>query len=190
VDWQGVTPADYENVMIRDDGLPESDVFPELTERAEALVEAAHHRCITGIVNDEDGFTLRPIYMRLDRDSVAKWIAETEARLEKQPATHMPATAPLDCTDKLITAREAAELLDMPVPTFNRLQREGKAPAPAETEPQNKWWHSVITKYGIACSVKKQEVEDTRKVKAERVRLERARKAREARAKAKAIAQA
>ena len=84
VEWQGLSQAQQSLVML-DDGTPFLAGVPDLTDRAEALAEAALSGRIVGRTLNEDGYPLRRAAMRLDRLSVQNFIEEVDERTQASP---------------------------------------------------------------------------------------------------------
>lgn len=86
VEWQRLSLAQQELVVV-ENGLPFLAGTPDLTERAEAIADAAERRKISGFTHNEDGATLPLADMVLDKESVLAWIAKVQ--------TWLPPEAPL-----------------------------------------------------------------------------------------------
>lgn len=152
VDWEGVTPAEYELIVIGDDGLPSMPDRPELRERAEAILTALEHGKISGMVNDMYGEDIHPRYMRLDRDSVAAWVKATDAWLaEKEAAADAEPSPPLNLPmqqtrgDRLLTSAEVIAKLGFSLSTLKR--KMDKLPAPIKQGTNNYWSEVEIDRY-------------------------------------------
>lgn len=153
VQWQGVDPARYSEIVINDEGLPQLSGCPELLERAEALLVAAENGIISGLTSNEDGYPLHVSVMRLDRGSVlaftkrADELANAPARVRKGPVEE----------DKLL--KEDAVLAEMQFSqsTLKRLRNrpENPFPAPALTNP-NRWRQSQIAEWRAKEEISKQ----------------------------------
>lgn len=169
VDWEGVTPAEYELIVIGEDGLPDMPSRPDLRERAEAILTAVNRRQISGMASDMYGEDLHPRYMRLDRDSVAawtketdNWLAEKEAAAEATPSAQLSVPMQQLLVDKPITAAEVREILGLPLSTFKRHRSEGTIPAPISSKPL-RWSTLEISNHKTALAVAQKEKEDARK---------------------------
>lgn len=142
VEWQGLTAAQQELVIV-EDGLPFLAGVPELTARAEALLEAAESRTITGFTHNEDGGPLPAEHLRLDRDSVLTWVKRANSRLPPQ----MPRASPLDLPDEqpeqLLRAEEVWSRLGIGKSTFYRRVRSGEIERPHLHTPP-RWRKSYV----------------------------------------------
>jgi predicted DNA-binding transcriptional regulator AlpA len=137
VDWQGLTLGQQRQVELNADGLPELPEVPELIERAEALLNAVRAGLITGVFHDgERGCDLRPEFIKLDRTSAAKWIAETEKRI----ALIAPAKADLppsgELAEKLYKEAEVLIQLSISRSSLYRLMERNEFPQPSHTNPR------------------------------------------------------
>lgn len=83
VEWEGLSSAQQELIVL-EDGIPFLAGVPDLTDRAEAIAEAADHRKISGFTHNEDGTTLPVSLMALDRESVRAWTSKVQSRLPPQ----------------------------------------------------------------------------------------------------------
>lgn len=146
VDWQGLDASQYAAITVDIDGLPSHPKYPELYDRAEAIYIAAEQGLIDGLVQNEDGFILPPRWMKLNRLAVAAFIAETEARLSKEPAPPLPTLDAVDVIEKLLTKAEVCEILNISSATLDRRRKESKFPEPTHVNP-NRWRSSVVAKY-------------------------------------------
>lgn len=81
VEWQGLT-QEQQSLTVVDDGTPFLIGVPDLTDRADALVEAALSGRITGRAVNEDGYPLRRDAIRLDRASVQGFVDEIDERTQ------------------------------------------------------------------------------------------------------------
>lgn len=169
VDWEGVTPAEYELIVIGEDGLPDLPDRPDLRERAEAILTAAQSGRISGWVTDEDGFPRRPHQMRLERDSVAAWIKETDSWLAgketaavAEPSSQLNVPMQPQMEPKLITAAQVREMLALPLSTFKTHRRLGLIPAPVSSKPL-RWDVIDIINHIAARKAAQKEKEDAKK---------------------------
>lgn len=85
VEWQALT-QDQQNLTVVDDGMPFLVGVPDLTDRAEALVEAALDGRISGRSVNEDGYPLPRAAIRLDRTSVQGFVDELDERTQADAA--------------------------------------------------------------------------------------------------------
>lgn len=156
VEWQGLSSEELDQVVINEDGLPELESQPELLERAEALWDAVTEGHITGLVRNESQGYIAPSLMRLDRNSVADWIAATDNRV----AT----TAPVAKQDQdihdgaaievLLTEKEVMEFLKIGRSTIFRKTNAGEFPLPSHINPK-RWRTSQIAEYQASQAVDK-----------------------------------
>jgi hypothetical protein len=139
VEWQGLSGAQQALVVV-DDGLPFLAGLPELRERAEALLDAAQRGLITGLVQNEDGYPLRTEAMRLDRTSVAQFVAGVDARSIKPTA---------EDGEALLTEMEVRIALGQKGrpkgrSTINRWIAAGQFEDAHVTDPQRAWRKSYV----------------------------------------------
>ena len=80
VEWHGLPPAQQELVVV-EDGIPYLAGVPELSERAEAIADAADRRNISGLTHNEDGAPLPVANMSLDKESVIAWTSKVQSWL-------------------------------------------------------------------------------------------------------------
>lgn len=141
VEWQGLTVSQQELVVV-ENGFPYLVGAPDLTQRAEAIFEAAERRTIEGFTHTEDGEPLPAENMKLYRDSLAAWIARARKRLPPEIASTAIATVPV-AIDALLRVEEVIARLGISRTTFYRKQREGSLEkAHAENPPR--WRSSYV----------------------------------------------
>lgn len=119
VEWQGLSSAQQALVTVND-GMPFLAGCSDLSDRAEALLDAAQRGMITGLVTNEDGYPLRPEVIQLDRSSVAAFIK----KLESKPAPAMPVSA--DSGEVLLRSDEVQNRLGIKRATFFNWLKAGK----------------------------------------------------------------
>lgn len=114
VEWQRLPPSQQELVVV-EDGIPYLAGVPDLTERAEAIADAADRRKITGYTHTEDGVTLPVADMVLDKESVRIWMAKVQAWLPPEtPLCAQPTTQePPKEEEQLLKLPEVLELLSI-----------------------------------------------------------------------------
>lgn len=141
VEWQGLPQAQQDLVVV-EDGLPYLAGAPDLTQRAEALLEAAERRVIKGYTHTEDGEPLPAENIKLFRDSLEAWIAKTRKRLPPEMAS-APAVPVATGVDTLLRVEEVMARLGISRTTFYRWQRDGRIEkAHAESPPR--WRSSYV----------------------------------------------
>lgn len=143
VAWHGLSPAQRALVIVDELGLPYLAGVPELTERAQALLDAVHDKRITGRTTNEDGYPLHPSRMQLFRESVAAWVAATDARLAAPAATATQQSV----REQWLTETEVCALVGFSRATLWRRIGAGKIPEPAKHTGRNRWPASAITAY-------------------------------------------
>lgn len=157
--WHGL-PADRQPlVTIADDGLPYLAGVPDLTERAEAILEAIWHEEITLADPSHDQ---HPVNMHLLRDSATAWIAEANRRLAL-PVPVCAAPAPPPAEERLLTNDEVCLALSCSRSTLKRMRDAGKFPKPLLLGGRNRWPVSVIRGYiaaGIPAATAPVEAQD------------------------------
>lgn len=144
--WQGLSQEQCDLVLV-EDGMPYLAGVEELTQRAEAILEAAEAGIIAGLTRNEDGYPLRPEHMRLDRASVQAWcsladqrVAAAEgARVESRPAARVEP----EC---LLTVAEVCSRLGISRATLSRMRSARQFDEPHATGP-NRWRSSYVTAY-------------------------------------------
>lgn len=147
VEWQGLQAEQQELVIIDEKGLPYLTGVPELTERAEALLDAVHGRLIKGLVCNEDGYSLHPENMQLNRESVTAWIQKMEKLPEPQPVAVMPACpASAQEVERLVDLNQVLKLLNISRSTLHRLRKDQTFPQPEHENPL-RWRLSVVQGY-------------------------------------------
>lgn len=136
VEWQGLTPEQQQLVTVND-GMPYLAGCPDLSDRAEALLDAAQRGKISGLVNNEDGYPLRPEVVQLDRSSVAAFVKKVDAK---------PAPAVATATDTgevLLNSAEVQKRLGIKRATFYRRLNSGELEKAHLDNPQ-RWRKSYI----------------------------------------------
>lgn len=116
VEWHAL-PVEQQAFVVVNDGLPYLAGNPELEDRATALLDAAQRGLVTGVVFNEDGYPLRADAMRLDRTSVAAFIASVEARTS-------PAVT--DDGEALLPEREVLKRIGKTRSTLHRWVAQGR----------------------------------------------------------------
>lgn len=133
IDWQGL-PDEQRELVVVEEGLPYLAGVPELTERAEALLYAAHKRTITGLTHNEDGYPVGAARIQLDRVSARAFIALTApVKPERRGAPD----------DVLIREPEVLKMLGISRVTLYRRVKAGELPEACATNP-NRWRQSDI----------------------------------------------
>lgn len=142
VEWQGLTASQQELVVV-DDGLPYLIGVPDLTQRGEAILEAAERRTITGFTHTEDGEPLSAENMKLYRDSLDAWIAKARKRLPPE-MTNAITSSTVAKVDALLRVEDVVDRLGISRTTFYRWQRDGRIEkAHAENPPR--WRSSYVS---------------------------------------------
>lgn len=144
VEWQRLTSSQQELVVV-EDGMPYLVGVPDLTERAEAIADAADRRKITGLTHTEDGATLPVAAMVLDKESVRAWMNKVQSWLPPevpsipQPAIHVPPQE----QEQLLKQSEVLELLGI---SRSKLYRdiEDKKFEKAHFDNPNRWRKSYV----------------------------------------------
>lgn len=148
--WHGLSQEQCALVLV-EDGLPYLAGVEALTQRAEAILEAAEAGVIAGLTRNEDGYPLRPEHMRLDRESVRAWcsladqrVAAAEgARAESRPTARVEP----EC---MLTVAEVCQRLGISRATLSRMRSTRKFDEPHATGP-NRWRNSYVTAYMHDC---------------------------------------
>lgn len=140
VTWHGL-PEEHAELVIVEDGMPYLAGVPELTERAEALLEAAEAGDITGLTHNEDGYPLQPALMRLDRASLERWIAGLQAAMQ-----HVNTLQPTELEERLLSHEEVLERLNVSASTLHRMIKAGRFSAAHATGPK-RWRQSYVLAY-------------------------------------------
>lgn len=139
VEWQGLSREEQDLVVV-EDGIPFLAGVPDLTDRAEAIAEAAERRAIVGLTHTEDGNPLPVARMRLYRDSVDAWVAKSRRRLPpelpRQPAGSPP-------PDELLRVSEVTTRLGIKRSTLYRWLESGKLDRAHAQDPP-RWRASYI----------------------------------------------
>lgn len=143
VTWQAL-PEEQVELVIVDGGLPYLAGVPELTERAEALLEAAQSGDIDGITHNEDGYPIHPDAMRLDRASVERWIATTQVAMQE-----VKQVQPTELEERLLSHEEVLARLNVSASTLHRMIRAGKFSA-AHAQGPKRWKQSYVNAYVAA----------------------------------------
>ncbi len=144
VAWQGLSTELQTNVVLNTRGLPELAGCQDLLERAEGILIAVQEGLISGAVHTEDGYPLLPAQMRLDRPSLATWIAAIEKNVGIETAKKLPqGEAPVE---KLLEFKQLFPLLEMSASKLKRLIKSGTFPGPSYSGP-NRWPASVVNEH-------------------------------------------
>lgn len=141
VEWQGLNVTQQELVVV-ENGLPYLAGVPDLTQRAEAILDAAERRIIKGFTHTEDGEPLSAENIKLYRDSLDAWIAKARKRLppDMSSATAVPAVVEVDA---LLRVEDVVDRLGISRTTFYRWQHNGRIEkAHAENPPR--WRSSYV----------------------------------------------
>lgn len=142
VEWQGLSAAQQALVIV-EDGLPFLAGVPDLTARAEALLEAAESRTITGFTHNENGGPVPAEHIRLDRESVLAWVKRTNSRLPPQVPRESLLDLPDEQPERLLRAEEVWNRLGIGKSTFYRRVRSGEIERPhLDTPPR--WRESYV----------------------------------------------
>lgn len=142
VEWHGLSTMQQELVVVKN-GIPYLAGGPDLTQRAEAILEAAERRTIKGYTHTEDGEPLPAGNMQLDRDSLDSWIAKARKHLPPEMSIAAPIVTPDAQPDVLLKAAEAYTRLGVSSSTFYRWIREGKIEG-AQVENPPRWRSNYI----------------------------------------------
>ena len=145
VEWHGLSLALQELVVI-EDGIPYLAGVPDLTDRAEAIAEAADRRKISGFTHNEDGATLPVSLMALDRESVRAWTSKAQSRLPPEPPVHEPTDTQqeqLPVQEQLLRLKDVLEMLGVGRSTLYR-RIEANLFDKAHFENPNRWKKSYV----------------------------------------------
>jgi predicted DNA-binding transcriptional regulator AlpA len=163
VDWESLTPEEEAQVtLVGEPPLPALASRPDLHARALALHDAVQRGAIRGepifdkvelpVCYDGSPQLLGYDHNRLDRASVAKWIAETDARLvqeardrakAKRPAFSPDSAAKKPALPVLLDEKQILAQLGISATTLKRRRKSGEFPAPTHANP-NRWPESVV----------------------------------------------
>jgi len=120
VEWQHLTREQQELVMV-EDGIPYLAGVPELTERAEAIADAAERRKITGFTHTEDGAPLPLGDVILDRESVRAWTSKVQSWLPPElPVMTVADAGKPQIEDQLLRLKDVLALLGIGRSTLYR----------------------------------------------------------------------
>lgn len=123
VEWQSL-PTEQQELITIEAGIPFLAGVPDLSERAEAIAEAASRGGITGYVSNEDGYPLPADRMSLDRASVLKWISKVESNLRTDLTIASIENIPK--ADQLIRVETVCQMLSISRSTLYRYIESGK----------------------------------------------------------------
>ncbi len=144
VEWQKLTPAQQELVVV-EGGIPYLAGVPELTERAEAIADAADRRKISGLTHNEDGATLPVATMVLDKESVRTWMAKVQSWLPPEALVRPQPTIEESPKEDEQLLRQA-EVLEMLGISRSKLYRDidDKKFDKAHFDNPNRWRKSYV----------------------------------------------
>jgi len=146
IEWQGLTADQLELVLVDETGIPFLAGCPDLTNRANAIVEAVQEREIGGHTHTEDGYPRRPDKMMLSRDSVNAWMAKVTARVANPPPE-----VPLQqtqATPELLTTKEVEKRTGLSRSKIHRDIKTEDFPAPTHpSKGGNRWSVQVIEEF-------------------------------------------
>ncbi len=143
VEWQSLSREQQELVIV-EDGIPYLAGVPELTERAEALANAAGRRKITGLTHTEDGAPLPLRNVILDRESVRAWTAKVQASLPPElPEVKTKNAGTPQVEEQLLRLNDVLEILGIGRSTLYR-RIEAKQFDKAHFENPARWRKSYV----------------------------------------------
>lgn len=143
VEWQQLTREQQELVVVEYD-LPYLAGVPELTERAEALADAAERRKIKGFTHTEDGAPLPLSKVTLDRESVRAWIIKVQSWLPPElPSMTAVDSGTPQVEDQLLRLNDVLGLLGIGRSTLYR-RIEAKQFEKAHFENPSRWRKSYV----------------------------------------------
>lgn len=147
VEWHGLPPAQQELVVV-EDGIPYLAGVPELSERAEAIADAADRRKITGLTHNEDGAPLPVANMSLDKESVKAWTSKIQSWLPQEPLPQAPTAskAPFPEQEQLLKVGDVLQLLGIGRSTLYR-RIEAKEFEKAHFENPSRWRKSYVLSF-------------------------------------------
>lgn len=124
--------------------------YPDVTAKAEALIEATSHGTLVECGRADPDMPLPPPDRRVvSRRALMDWIREYWP--EELPGARHVAAAPSDVSDpvspgRLLTTREVYERLGISRATLNRRINAGEFPKPTHENP-NRWPESLVDSY-------------------------------------------
>ena len=142
VEWQGLSAEQQELVTVSD-GIPFLVGVPELTERAEAIADAAERKKIFGFTHNEDGDALPVQTIVLDRESARVWMKKIQAQLPPELPSSRAATEHQEPVEQLLTQSEVLETLRISRSTLFRRIKENKL-SKAHFENPARWRKSYV----------------------------------------------
>lgn len=145
VEWHGLSPAQQKLVVV-EDGIPYLAGVPDLSERAEAIADAAERRKISGFTHNENGGSLPVANMVLDKGSVRAWTGKVQSWLPPElPIQERPEARPV-IEEQLLKLREVLELLKIGRSTLYR-RIEVKQFDKAHLENPSRWRKSYVLSF-------------------------------------------
>lgn len=143
VEWQSLSREQQELVIV-EDGIPYLAGVAELTERAEALANAAERRKITGLTHTEDGAPLPLRNVILDRESVRAWTSKVQASLPPElPASPTENAGTPQIAEQLLRLKDVLTVLGIGRSTLYR-RIEAKQFERAHFESPARWRKSYV----------------------------------------------
>lgn len=150
VDWEQLPQEELASVLIDSEGFPAHAKYPELRERAQAIYQAASTGSISGLTHNEDGYTLPPNLMQLNRTELLAFIKSTDKRLgAERPLPRLADEAvgkSIRETEKLLRLDEVCSLVGLKQSAIYKKMKEGKFPKNTH-ERSTRWTYSVIALY-------------------------------------------
>jgi predicted DNA-binding transcriptional regulator AlpA len=152
VDWQNLDSELLAKVELNSRGMPVLQGCDDLLERAEGIHIAASTGLISGFVKNEDGDSLPPRHMQLDRASVASWISGIDKGLDLEQAKK--ATQGTSSGERLLKLSDVLEQIKVSESTLDRRIAKGLFAEPTYTGPRM-WPESAVTEYLAKMVIKK-----------------------------------
>lgn len=147
VEWQGLLPAQQELIVVKD-GIPYLAGVPDLSDRAEAIADAADRRKITGLTHTEDGATLPISAMSLDKESVIAWTSKVQSWLppELLGQSNAASAEQMPEQEQLLKVNDVLQLLGIGRSTLYR-RIEAKEFEKAHFENPSRWRKSYVLSF-------------------------------------------
>lgn len=147
VEWHGLPPAQQELVVV-EDGIPYLAGVPELSERAEAIADAADRRKISGLTHNEDGAPLPVANMSLDKESVIAWTSKVQSWLppELLGQSNAASAEQMPEQEQLLKINDVLQLLGIGRSTLYR-RIEAKEFEKAHFENPSRWRKSYVLSF-------------------------------------------